>query len=436
MATNFIVTLGMMLYCIACNSSHNEMDRQSSGQSPSAGVSGGSNANESNIGFGISCAKCHEETACSCFSLCIKCISTDSEDTKEQIESLNSDPKLFNEIIRHSLLDLERLMKGSDDIEDIEKDHHMREYHKFILNYLKKDLIDLLELLPKDTPSICFDICNNTITLQDVIRFFRKKNPDENTKNTLFSIVTWKLERSQIEDLKSQYTEKQIQAYRDILYFLYKEGIDVNKCQYYPARFGASNGNSALMRIISSGRELINQDQDKAISLMFLRDFKSDPFAPHPRDKKNALHFLLLKGHPEQKASLDTVLGHPLIRDHINDQTIYGDTALHIACARRDMSIIIRLLEKGAADSLDVSNCFGKKPFELMQMSEEKRLQFLLLYLNASDDTFSDTELCNLSSLPLCDEQKRWLNCVATINSSIFNSDPKLIEKCVTRRIS
>lgn len=160
-------------------------------------------------------------------------------------------------------------------------------------------------------------------------------------------------------------------------------------------------GNTKLMWCISYGKAV---KPDGA--LILLKMFNANPFIPD-NNGKNALHFLLLKGHDTQRCIVDEVLKHTDINKHINDKTVHGDTCLHIACVRRDESWIAFLLEKGA--DLNIKNKKGQTPIDLLYLAEKERLAFLSAseYLGFESD----------------------LEYVATINKEIFNSDPKIIEE-------
>jgi ankyrin repeat protein len=175
---------------------------------------------------------------------------------------------------------------------------------------------------------------------------------------------------------------------------IYQDGFDVNKI-YFAGDFN----NTPLLWEISYGKAI-----KPAGALAMLQILKADPFLAD-KDGKNALHFLLLKGHEVQRCIVDEILTHEDVIEHINDQTTQGDTALHIACARRDENLIIQLIEKGA--DLNIENKNGKTPADMLRLTEEEIKKFISSYLDSEDD----------------------LEYVATIDSNVFNLNPEAIEK-------
>ncbi len=236
-------------------------------------------------------------------------------------------------------------------------------------------------------------IITPNVTLQDVKEFCEVNLLDENIKYKIFEGV--------IEHLHSltSPTDKN-DVYRDIMHFIYSKGFDVNKIH-----FGGVYDNTMLLWDISYGRAISPE-----ASLTLLREFNANPFI-FDNANKNALHFLLLKGHEVQRSIVDEILSHKDIKKHINDKTICGDTALHIACARRDEKFITQLLEKGA--DLNVKNKNGQTPIDMLHLNEKERLEFLSLkkYLDLSCVSNRDIKY------------------LATVDKEIFNSDPQVIEE-------
>ena len=160
------------------------------------------------------------------------------------------------------------------------------------------------------------------------------------------------------------------------------------------------------MSVISGGRDISSM----TALLLLSNKVGANPFMVDMY-KKNALHFLLLKGHKEQTDIVDAILKRPDISAHINDVTTYGDTAMHIACIRRDKACIIKLLEKGA--KLDITNGDGHTSIDLLRLDAAERLEFLKKYLTPGRN--SNADLGELTE-------------VATIDET-FDSDPDAIEK-------
>ncbi|WP_339048270.1 ankyrin repeat domain-containing protein [Candidatus Mesenet endosymbiont of Phosphuga atrata] len=236
----------------------------------------------------------------------------------------------------------------------------------------------------------------SNVTLQDIEEFCEVNEPvTAFTESTRYGIL-----ESVIDHLHSpNSTTDQNEVYRNIMRFIYKKGFDFNK-KHSPGMYG----NTELLWDISYGKAITPE-----ASLILLREFDANPFICD-KDNKNALHFLLLKGHDVQRRIVDEVLNHKDIKKHIDDKTIYGDIALHIACARRDEKFIAQLLEKGA--SLEIKNKNGQTPIDILHLSEQERLEFL-----------SSKAYLNLSHIA-----NRDLEYLATIDKEIFNSDPQAIE--------
>ncbi|WP_162534200.1 ankyrin repeat domain-containing protein [Candidatus Cardinium hertigii] len=270
---------------------------------------------------------------------------------------------------------------------------------------------------------------SNNLTLQEVKALAQTDLWNPHIRYVLFAKVTGWLTLGKCKGREKEFSKKQLQVYRTILDFIYKQGIDVNdNTKLDSVELQLDNGNTLLMQVISNGRDLV----DQMLPLMYLRTFKADPFVYNYRDRKNALHFLLLKGHDVQQCIINVIQQHPAIKAHINDQTIYGDTALHLACVRRDLTNIKQLLKHGAKDSLHMVNKIGKKPVDMLLMPTEERMRWIYLYLgfdNLSADYFNNSErLAKYLKLALLEEEKKALAYVATIDEKKFNADPNAIE--------
>ncbi|WP_339045175.1 ankyrin repeat domain-containing protein [Candidatus Mesenet endosymbiont of Agriotes lineatus] len=249
------------------------------------------------------------------------------------------------------------------------------------------------------------------VTLEDVEEFCDINEPlSENAKYAIFC--------GAIDHLHSLNLSDRNATYISIMHFICSKGFDVNEIH-----FGGIYGNTILLWDISSGR-----DVSPRASLTLLCDFSANPFIT---DKvgKNALHFLLLKGHDVQRCIVDEILNHRDIEKYINDKTICGDTALHIACARRDERFIIQLLEKGANPW--IKNKYNKTPIDMLGLDEQKRLGVLSLRLNLRPATKYDIGpilffINSTDGFYTIDPADKFKD-VATIDQKIFNSDSNTI---------
>lgn len=249
------------------------------------------------------------------------------------------------------------------------------------------------------------------VTLEDVEEFCDINEPlSENAKYAIFC--------GAIDHLHSLLFDRN-DVYIDIMHFICNKGFNVNEIH-----FGGIYGNTTLLWDISYGR-----DVSPKASLTLLRKFNANPFITDVAGK-NALHLLLLKGHDIQKCIIDEVLNHRDIEKHINDKIICGDTAFHIACARRDERFIIQLLEKGANPW--IKNKYNSTPIDMLDLDEQKRLRFLLSRLNlrpaAKYDIGPILFFANSTAGFYTFESEDKFEDVATIDQKIFNSDPKVIE--------
>ncbi|XGA08974.1 MAG: ankyrin repeat domain-containing protein [Wolbachia endosymbiont of Xenopsylla cheopis] len=255
------------------------------------------------------------------------------------------------------------------------------------------------------------EIASN-VTLEDVEEFCDINEPlSENAKYAIFCGV--------IDHLHSLNLSDRNVAYIRIMHFICSKGFDVNK-----KHFSGLYGNIILLWDISYGR-----DVSPRASLTLLCNFSANPFITDEAGK-NALHFLLFKGHDIQKCIVEEILNHRDIEKHINDKTICDDTALHIACARRDERLIIQLLKKGA--DLCIKNKYGKTSIDMLGLDEQKRLGFLSSRLNLRPATKYDIGPIlfftnSIAKFYTVDHVDKFED-VATIDEKIFNSDPKAIE--------
>ena len=139
--------------------------------------------------------------------------------------------------------------------------------------------------------------------------------------------------------------------------------------------------NTILMLYIANG--------EVKIPLKLINDFNADPFI---RDKcrKNSLHLIIAKGHKGKSSSnnfenqldlFNKILLSKDIKDHINDQDDFGNTAAHIAAAKRDMDYLMPLIETGA--DLEIKNKNGLSAIDVLKKSSEERYIVLISILSA-----------------------------------------------------
>ncbi|ROT47413.1 ankyrin repeat domain-containing protein [Candidatus Cardinium hertigii] len=240
---------------------------------------------------------------------------------------------------------------------------------------------------------------SDSLSLDSIETYFRTNasETDVNIKACVFYSAFYMLFSNSEPTKNEREKEGKKKTFRDILDFIYRQGINVDKMAIH-------SSNTWFMSLVAMGREC-----NQVGLLMLLRTYKADPFIVDS-ENKNALHFLLLKGHEVQRFIVDEVLKNPTTKDHINDQTKEGDTALHIACARRDIKHILALLEKGA--STKIRNRNRQLPLDMLFMERVNRLEFLSNYLLIYDDDLED---------------------VATIDDAIFDADPKEIHEQVSQ---
>ncbi|MDD9139921.1 MAG: ankyrin repeat domain-containing protein [Candidatus Cardinium sp.] len=343
-------------------------------------------------------------------------------------------PKLFVLFIFTFLHPLGIFAKKSSASANVKGSHEAREDASSKHTAVEKNGQNLITFIKAKGKKVSVDDTlihniSNNLTLQEVKALAQTDLWNPHIRYVLFAKVSYWYMLGQSKGREKEFSKKQLQIYRTILDFIYKQGIDINDNtkldSVYPQ---LDNGNTLLMQIISNGSDLVNQ----TMPLLFLRTFKADPFVYNYRDKKNVLHFLLLKGHNAQQCVINAIQQHPAIKAHINDQTIYGDTALHLACVRRDLANIKQLLKHGAKDSLHMVNKIGKKPVDMLLIPTEERMRWIYLYLgfdNLSADYFNSSErLAKYLKLPLLEEEKKALSYVATIDEKKFNADPNAIE--------
>ena len=120
--------------------------------------------------------------------------------------------------------------------------------------------------------------------------------------------------------------------------------------------------------------------------------YNADPFI---RDivGKNSLHLIIAKGHKkknpshrreDQRPLFNEILLSKNLKDHIDDQDKFGNTALHIAAAKRDMDYLKPLIENGA--NLDIKNKDCLSVIDVLKQSLGYRFKVLSSILNLKED--------------------------------------------------
>ncbi len=136
----------------------------------------------------------------------------------------------------------------------------------------------------------------------------------------------------------------------------------------------AFNGNTPLLWAIANGH---NEFASKFIDI-----FKNKIDFLHKANDNNALFLMLTKGYKdktsggatfnEQYSALNIAkkiketIGDERFKELINQKCRLGNTALHIACARRDTETINFLIERGA--DIELKNEHGLTPFDMLDL--------------------------------------------------------------------
>lgn len=224
---------------------------------------------------------------------------------------------------------------------------------------------------------------DNDLIVEDLLEFIKINNIEDANKiliSSPFTLSSWDLVTTLYGAIKDDVLKNLID--RKIL------NIDNINKEYY--------GNTLLMTKISNG------EGEEAIEL--IEKFNSDPFI-NDASNRNSLHLLVAKGHKEklntgniyrsnpdhdnQLPLFAKILEHPNIARHINDQDIDGNTALHIACIRRDIDYIKPLIEHGA--NLNIMNQKNKRtPLQILSMPAIHRETILssILFSRAQEKLF------------------------------------------------
>lgn len=284
---------------------------------------------------------------------------------------------------------------------------------------IDRNKISLIELLAKNRNR--YD--RKAITIQDIKLYQHNSLLDENSNHALFCDVVDDIGRKQNGDIAQCGDQESI----EVLNLIYNMGVDINKvkeaCSCYRYSRGEDCfvcfGNTALMECIANG----NDGTYPRVATLLLTTYQASPFVKDHKDDKNALHLLLLKDHLEQQIILEAVLNHSAADQFINAQTGYGDTALHIACARRDGAKIKMLLMKGA--DKNISNSDGQRPKDMLYMDETGRLKFLWKYLNWENGFCGSNGLGDFT----LQDSNALSGGIATIDMGVFNSDPDILER-------
>lgn len=253
--------------------------------------------------------------------------------------------------------------------------------------------------------------------------------------------------RKFIRDLileKIEYPEKNLSMAEEILkYYLKKEGQlkgnirkfiinneDIGCCPCY------IEPHSLLMEFVGEGWS------KEPIELMNTFD-GVDPFIID-RKGKNTLQFIIAKSrkheshivnikeieasdYQNQFLLFERILKHKEIKEHINDQGLDGQTALHIACARRDFDYIKLLIENGA--SLEIKNDNGQSPIDVLKLNEEERIKIVAKIITPDAITTP-------KSIKAIKESRDFILVVGTFEEEIFNGDSKIIEDKINNLLS
>ena len=304
-------------------------------------------------------------------------------------------------------------------------------------------------------------------TYQDFENFLKENNlnsPNEIVHNrlTLFSLI------SNSENLKNYnanktFTDEKLNTDQSYVVHLLrfiirhpKFDIDYRMNEYF--------NNTALMIKIS------NSEKNKSIVL--INDFNASPFIPDNHGK-NTLHLLIAKArksnividrmHHERYDNMlpvfEKILQHKDIAKHINDKDENGNTALHIAMARRDLDYTIPLINADA--NLNIKNNNELSPIDILKSDNDIRMEILRTILSPwnDDKLYIKNDNKNIAH-PISPEDKEARNYlfqeriktkkeidsllkealeqtqnIASFDYSTFNQDPDLILSEITKHL-
>ena len=173
--------------------------------------------------------------------------------------------------------------------------------------------------------------------------------------------------------------------------------------------------------------ELICEGDLKAIKLMDLFP-DVDPFIKDDM-KKNALHFIITKGRKDQDTYnqfhiFEKILTHTKIKNHIDDVDGFGNTALQIACARRDFDYIELLIKAGANPEL--KNQKNQSAIDILNLDEKDRL-IVLMNIVRPNKIFTEKSIAETKNIA-CE--------VASFDDKIFNSSSEALQDKINNLIS
>lgn len=214
-----------------------------------------------------------------------------------------------------------------------------------------------------------------------------KWNPDRNEWDDKEWDASWPKMQADMTVMRKRYREEIIQLFADRINVIFKVfgktssilyelsggaedvliektldlGADINLVS--DSRFGntpliwsiANAANNTAMLLLNRGEKL-NLDVNRKDTV----------------HSGNALALVIAKGHKERKEfgiPSSFVVAQKLVEMHANPNLtdIWGNTALHLACARREEAVIMLLL--GAGADMTIRNADGKTPLEMLDLA-------------------------------------------------------------------
>ena len=209
-------------------------------------------------------------------------------------------------------------------------------------------------------------------------------------------------------------TVKKDKKFETLDFLINKQNLNIN------AQDKKYFNNTVLMLYVANG------EVKKPLKL--INDFNADPFIPDECGK-NSLHFIIAKGHKgtsslndfENQLNLfNKILLSKNIKNHINDQDDFGNTAAHIAAAKRDMDYLRPLIETGA--DLEIKNKNGLSVIDVLKKSSEDRYLVLISIMSADKELYNALD----SSKDRASILKAWgkSSGVVTFDLERFEQDP------------